>query len=103
MTVTRRTFLRKGAMTVLLTGLALDSIPQALAQQAQKYDPAQDFQVSSEAKQEATFSFKREAFQPYLNDVFMLIAGPNSVEATLVSIRDCTQNPNANVTKRSRK
>ena len=80
-------------MTVLVTGLALDSIPDAFAQQLRKHDPSQDFQVSYDAKQEPSFYFKRETFQPYLNGVFTLRAGANSVEATLVSVRDCTPHP----------
>ena len=91
-------------MTVLLTGLALDSIPRAFAQKAKNYDPAQDFLVSSEAKQEPTFSFKHETFEPYVNGVFTLIAGPNSVEAILVKVRNWTPNPKlAKLTGRARK
>ena len=93
MTVTRRSFLRSGAVTVLLTGLALDSVPLAFAQQSRKSDPTQDFQVSFETMQESVFNFKRQTFEPYLNGIFKLSAGAKSVEATLVSIRDCKQNP----------
>lgn len=89
-------------MTVLVTGLALDALPRAFAQQVHKHDPSQDFPVSSKAKQEAAFYFKRETFQPYVNGIFKLSAGANSVEATLVSVRDCTPNPRQKVTKRSR-
>ena len=103
MTLTRRRFLRSGAMSVLLAGLALDTIPRAFAQQLRESDPAQDFQVPFEAQQAPTFYFKRETFQPYLNGVFKLRAGAKSVEATLVSVRDCTSNPkSAKVTERSR-
>lgn len=100
MTVTRRSFLRSGSMTVLLTGLALDTIPLAFAQNLRKSDPSQDFQVSAEAKREATFYYKRETFQPYVNGIFKLGAGANAVEATLVSVRDCdTQSRNKLTTK----
>jgi hypothetical protein len=104
MTVTRRSFLRSGAMTVMLTGLALDSVPLAFAQQLRRFDPSQDFQVSSEAKQEATFYFRRETFEPYLNGVFKLSAGANTVEATLVSINDCspTERKSGKMTKKWR-
>ncbi len=102
MTLSRRTFLRSGTTAVLVTGLALDTLPRAFAQQVHKHDPKQDFPVSFEAKQEAAFSFKRETFQPYLNGVFKLSAGANSVEATLVSVRDCSPNPKQKVTKKSR-
>ena len=90
MTVTRRSFLRSGAVTVLLTGLALDSVPLAFAQSLRKFDPSQDFLPSFEAKQEPTYNFRRETFEPYVNGVFKLSAGADSVEATLVSIEDCS-------------
>jgi hypothetical protein len=90
-------------MTVLLTTVALDSIPRAFAQGLQKPDPARDFQLPSEAAQAPAFYFKRETFEPYLNGIFKLSAGANSVEATLVSVRDCTPSAkSAKVTKKSR-
>lgn len=102
MTVTRRSFLRSGAMTVFLTTVALDSIPLSFAQ-SQRPDPSQDFPVAFEAKQQQTFYFKRETFEPYLHGAFKLRAGANSVDATLVSVRDCTPDPKAaKLTKRSR-
>jgi hypothetical protein len=76
-------------MTVLLTGLALDTIPRAFAQELQKSDPSRDFQVPFEAQQTPSFYFKRETFEPYLNGAFKLSAGAHSVSATLVSVRDC--------------
>jgi hypothetical protein len=103
MTVSRRSFLRSGAATVLLTGLALEAVPLAFAQQSHKSDPKQDFKVSFEAKQEPTFQFQRETFEPYLNGIFKLSAGARSVEATLVKVRDCKQNPaKSKVTPKSR-
>lgn len=89
MTVTRRSFLRSAATTVLLTGIALDSIPLSFAQDARKSDPSQDFPVPLAAKQETLFYFRRETFEPYLNGQFTLRAGANTVDATLVSVRDC--------------
>ena len=103
MTVSRRTFLRSGTMTVVMKGLALDAIPRAFAQQVSKHDPSKDFEVSFEAQQAPTFHFKRETFQPYLNGVFTLRAGANSVEATLVSVSEYLPNPNSGkVTRRWR-
>ena len=90
-------------MTAVLTGLALDSIPRAFAQQLRKHDPARDFELSHEAKQSPVFYFKRETFQPYVNGVFKLSAAANSVEATLVSVRDCTPSAKGGqITKKSR-
>ena len=101
MTVSRRTFLKSGAMTVILTGVALDSVPLSFAQNAPKADPSKDFEVPFQAKQEQIYLFQRETFEPYLNGTFTLRAGANSVEATLVSVRDC--NPTVNkVTRKAR-
>ncbi|MET0650816.1 MAG: hypothetical protein ABW208_29755 [Pyrinomonadaceae bacterium] len=102
MTVTRRSFLRSAATTVLLTSIALDSVPFSFAQNAPKPDPSQDFQVPFAAKQESIFYFKRETFQPYLNGQFTLRAGANTVDATLVSVRDCTPDPRSKLTRKSR-
>jgi hypothetical protein len=103
MTVTRRSFLRSGATAALLAGFAFDKLPLAFAQHLHKADPAHDFQIPVEVKQQQTFYFKRETFQPYLNGIFTLRAGANSVEATLVSVRDCTPSAqSAKVTKKSR-
>lgn len=103
MTVTRRSFLRSGATAALLAGLAFDKLPLALAQQLRKADPAYDFQIPVEIRQEQISSFKREMFEPYLNGVFTLRAGANSAEATLISVRDCTPSARSlKVTKKSR-
>lgn len=98
MTVTRRTFLRKGAMTVLVTSAALDSIPRAFAGQLVKAGPAQD---SPEAKQDQPFAYKRETFRPYVGNTFRLNAGAGSVAATLVNVRDYA--PSARAMKKVRK
>ena len=102
MTVTRRSFLRSGAMTVILTSIALDSIPLSFAQNAQQSNPSQDFQVPFEAKQAPTFYFKRETFEPYLNGSFTLRAGANSIQATLVGVRDCTTSVRNKLTPKAR-
>ena len=72
-------------MTAVLTGLALDSIPRAFAQQLRKHDPARDFEVSPEAKQSPVFYFKRETFHP-CHGVFAE-RRRELVEATRVSVR----------------
>lgn len=102
MTVSRRRFLRSGAMAVVLTGFALDPLPSAFAQKRKQSDPGLDFQVLTKAKEEPTFYFKRETFEPYLNGVFKLRAGANSVEAKLVSVRDCTPSRKSKLTTKSR-
>ncbi len=90
MTVTRRSFLRSGALTALAAGIALESVPLAFAQQSRKSDPSRDFLPSFEAQRESAFNFKRETFEPYVNGVFRLSAGADSAEATLVGVEDCS-------------
>ena len=104
MTVTRRNFLRSGALTVLVAGIALDTVPLAFAQQLQRFDPSQDFKVPLEAERETTFNFRRETFAPYVNGVFTLSAGAHSIQATLVAIEDCspTEEKSKKVTKKWR-
>ena len=102
MTVTRRSFLRSGAMSVVLTSLALDSIPRVFAQRPRQADPSRDFEIPFEAKQQPTFYFKRETFQPYLGGAFTLSAGARSVGAKLISVRDCTPHPKNKSTPKSR-
>src|SRR5215207_809866 len=102
MTVTRRNFLRSGAMGVLLTSFALDTVPLAFAQSPHRPDPSRDFSIPYEAKQALTFYFKRETFEPYVGGVFKLSAGARSVSATLVSVRDCTPHPKNKSTPKSR-
>lgn len=102
MTVTRRRFLRSGAMTVFLTGFALDSVSLAFTQQPRKSNPSQDFQISSTVKEDPVFYFKRETFEPYVNGVFVLSAGSKSVEATLIKVRNCAPSKQSKVTPRFR-
>ena len=105
MTLTRRRFLRSGAITVVLTGLALDSVPLAFAKNAKKQkksDPSRDFKVPPQVKRDPILYFKRETFEPYLNGVFQLSAGRSLVDATLISIRDYTPGTAGEVTPNSR-
>ena len=89
-------------MSVLLAGLALDIAPLAFAQDRWQPDAKQDFAVPFEAKQSPVFYYKRETFQPYVNGVFKLRAGAKSVDATLVSVRDCTPSPKSKLTPKAR-
>lgn len=102
MSVTRRSFLKSGAMSVLTTAIVAAAPALVFGQTGAKADPAQDFQVPFEAKQSPSFYFKRETFQPYINGQFRLRAGARSVNATLVSVRDCTPGASNKSTPKSR-
>jgi hypothetical protein len=103
MKATRRSFLRSGAITVLMAGVALDMIPSVFAQSNQHPDPTKDFTVPFEAQQSPIFYFKRETFQPYVGGIFKVRAGVKSVEMTLENVRGCDPTVQAaKVTKKSR-
>jgi len=101
MKATRRSFLKSGAVTVLMAGIALELVPSAFAQSNQHPDPTKDFPVPFEAQQSAIFYFKQETFEPYLGGVFRASAGAKTVEMTLVEVRNCAPSPqNYKVTKK---
>lgn len=89
MKATRRSFLKSGAITVLMAGMALEMIPSVFAQSGPP-DPTKDVPVPFEAQQSPLFYFKRETFEPYVGGVFKVKAGAKSVEMTLESVRDTT-------------
>ena len=101
MTATRRSFLKSGAITVLMAGIALEMIPSVFAQSNQRPDLTKDIPVPFEAQQSALFYFKRETFEPYIGGTFKVSAGAKTVEMTLESVRDTT--PSAKSCKVSKK
>lgn len=103
MKATRRSFLKSGAMTVVMAGVALNLSPSAFAQGNSNQDPKKDFPVSFEAQQSPLFYFKRETFQPYVGGVFKVSAGAKTVEMKLKHVRGCDPTAEAlKVTKKSR-
>ncbi|MCA1593447.1 MAG: twin-arginine translocation signal domain-containing protein [Acidobacteria bacterium] len=103
MSVTRRSFLKSGAITVLTAGIALNVGAVAFGQEKQGSNPALDFQIPFQAKQSQTFYFNRETFKPYVGGIFRARAGKRSIQMTLTNVRDCTPSPKANLlTKKSR-
>ena len=95
MTATRRSFLKSGAITVLMAGIALDLIPSVFAQGKPKPDPTKDFAIPFEAQQSPIFYFKQETFEPYIGGLFKVSAGAHSVQMKLEKVRDCKPGPNA--------
>jgi len=93
MKATRRSFLKSGAITVLMAGIALDLVPSAFAQSNQHPDPTKDFPIPFEAQQSAIFHFKQETFEPYLGGVFKVSAGAKTIEMTLDEVRNCAPSP----------
>lgn len=101
MKATRRSFLKSGAMAVVMAGVALNVTPSAFAQGNSDQDPTKDFPVPFEAQQSPLFYFKRETFQPYVGGVFKVSAGAKTVEMKLKHVRNCT--PTAEAEKVTKK
>jgi hypothetical protein len=91
-------------MSVLAAGFLIQPLRSTFAQSLTKSDPAQDFQVPYQAKVSTVFSYTRATFEPYVGGVFQTLgADGKTVDLTLVSVRDCTPDANAQkVTKKSR-
>lgn len=90
MPITRRNFIRSGAVTALSAGLVLSAGALVFGQDKAKSNPALDFQIPFEAQQAPTFHFTRATFEPYVNGIFRARAGNNAVNMTLLRVRDCT-------------
>jgi hypothetical protein len=88
MSLSRRKFLRAGAVSALFAGLNLGLAKLAFGQT--KSRGAGGFAVPYDAKTEPMFYFTRETFAPYLNSTFRLSTRAKGVtfDATLVSIFD---------------
>lgn len=103
MPVSRRSFLRSGAVTVLAAGFVAGAGVRALGQQGSRPDPRFDFQLPAEAQRSALYFFKRDTFEPYVGGVFTAHAGAHSIEMTLTRVTDCTPTDKSmKVTKRAR-
>ncbi|HEX8353038.1 MAG TPA: hypothetical protein VF611_09075 [Pyrinomonadaceae bacterium] len=102
MSVTRRSFLKSGAISVLATAALVGAAPAVFGQVGTRPDPALDFRVPFEAQQSPLFYFRRETFQPYIGGTFRVSAGARSVNMTLQSVRDCTPGPENKSTPKSR-
>jgi hypothetical protein len=88
MNITRRTFVRAGAVSAVFAGLNL-SAPKVIFGQQKSAPGAGGFVVPYEAKTDAAFYFTHETFAPYLNTTFRLSRGKAiSFDMTLIEVFD---------------
>lgn len=100
MPVTRRSFLKAGALTALSAGFLLHPAGRALAQTSDK--PSEDFRVPQEAKVDPTFYYKKATFDPYVNTTFRARARGEVVELLLVKVTDTSAPARVALTKKAR-
>jgi hypothetical protein len=89
MSITRRTFVRAGAVSALFAGLNLSPAKLIFAQE-KNVPGAGGFTVPYEAKTEAPYYFTHETFVPYLNSTFRISSAAKGAafDATLVQVFD---------------
>lgn len=103
MSVSRRRFLKSGAVTVLAAGIVAGAGARAFGQQGSRPSPSADFQIPFEAQRSPLFFFKRETFEPYVGGAFTARAGAHSIQMTLTAVSDCTPSAKSlKVTKKAR-
>lgn len=104
MPVTRRSFLKSGATSVLTTAIALSQFTPARGQEKSNRDlkpsPADRSEkpLPFKAEQSPLYFFRAETFRPYLGGVFVARAGSNSIQMTLTGVRDCSPKPTTKIT-----
>lgn len=104
MPVTRRSFLKSGATSVLTTAVALSQLTPARGQEKPRTDsgtaPARiiDESLTFEQQRSTLFSFHAETFRPYVGGVFVARAGRSSIQMTLTGVRDCSPKPTTKLT-----
>ena len=90
MSLTRRSFIKAGALGALTAGLLLKSGALSLGQSLKRVSPKLDFPVPYEAKKAPTFYYTRSTFEPYIGSIFRSRARGRYVNLTLLSVSDCT-------------
>jgi hypothetical protein len=97
MSVTRRKFLRSGAITVLSAGLVFRAGAVALGQDVKRPDAARGLRpIPQQAQQDPVFAYTRATFEPYVGGTFTTRGvGGTTVELTLVAVRDRNPKPAA--------
>ena len=99
MSVTRRSFIKAGALSALAAGFVLNSTGLALAQTS---TPAQDFPIPQEAMADPVFYFQKSTFDPYLNTTFRARARGEVVNLVLVKVVDTSAPGRSALTRRAR-
>ena len=84
MVVSRRSFLKRGSLVFLATGISIGSADRIFAHDTDfKYEPVQD-------DDPAPFNYSKATFTPYVGNVFRIFLpdSSNALTTTLVSVSD---------------
>jgi hypothetical protein len=91
-------------MSAIAASCLIKPVQLAFGQDLTGTNPALDFQIPYEAKQDAVFYFTRTTFEPYVGGLFQTRGtGGRTAKLTLLSVRNCTPHPNSNKLMRTGK
>jgi hypothetical protein len=102
MSVSRRSFLRSGAVGALSAGLIFKFSNFAFGQKSAWSNHALDFQIPLEAANDPVFYYTRAMFEPYVGTVFQVRPGRRTVNLKLVSAKDYQPRSTAVTTGKTR-
>ena len=98
MSVSRRNFMRSGALTALSAGLML-KCGLALGQKLKQATPGLDLPVPIDAQKEFLFMANRATFEPYVGSIFQASgARGGKVNLTLMSVTPYQPDPKTKIT-----
>lgn len=84
MSITRRKFLKAGSLVALAAAIPL----RAMGQQISKGSDGNPFDQTKDSYPDQLAHYTRSAFSSYLNSVFLIYTGYNTIEVTLVEVKD---------------
>ena len=86
MSITRRKFLKAGALVALSAAIPLKATGQKIRKEDMDGNPANQF--PAEGASDPLSFYSRSAFSSYLNSIFLLYTGYSTVEVALVEVKD---------------
>lgn len=99
MSVSRRKFMRSGALSALSAGLMLKTGSLTFAQKLRQANPGLDFPIPYEAQKDLLFIATQATFEPYIGSIFQARgARGGKVNLTLVSVTPYKPNPKTKIT-----
>lgn len=99
MSVSRRKFIKSGALTALSAGLIFKAGESAFGQKRVPNRPISRFEVPYEAQQNPILYYNRATFEPYVGGTFIgRDARGRSVELKLVSVKEYKTNTETKIT-----
>jgi uncharacterized protein DUF6916 len=99
MSVSRRKFIKSGALTALSAGLIFEAAESAFGQKRMPERPILKFEVPYEAQQNPILYYNRATFEPYVGGTFIgRDARGQTIELKLLRVTEYKPNPRTRIT-----